>query len=621
MFYLLIFLLILPNITCMDYNVTQLDPNTSVYAEEIGTLQYYDSYWKVITNVNLSQYQLNVKEIKKKIIQMNRLCKVIKELTKVNHCTKFTSEIKAIEKSLLAKEFLIENFIQSKQQSRRKRSLFDGIGKIFKILFGTLNVDDAQFYDEQMSEMDMKQINTINLIQNQTSLVRSSIHIIQENFLNNDKSLQVLSNNFNKIENDFSKITNYTNLNNFELKIFEELQEFVIAIILESRLLQEEQTRLLDILLYSSQGKLHPYLIGPNQLDSLLKEIEIKLPHHLSIPTNNGIIDKHTIYEISTFDAIILGNNIIFKINLPLTLAHKYKITHLISLPVRVESKNIHVELQHEYIAISDNFITYALLKKEDIDKCYMTSNLYYCKLNKMLFNIHVHETCELTVKTKNKLDLCKSTEINPIDEIYIRLHQQNSYLYSLNNDVAVYVKCAQNSYNFIINHIGKISLSQGCIMQTPSLIMYGQTEIQMTQINHTILKFENVSYSHIKNNPLKTEQKLKPIILDDTRKLDVININLEKINQMETNLKKQHLHNVHHYTITYGSVILTLVGITMFLAKRKCKKQETRKNIELEDIITNNPLNSINIPNIESQVVSQTSENPRFFLKGGGVV
>lgn len=63
----------------MDYNVTQLDSNTSVYTEEIGTLQYYDSYWKVITKVNLNQYQQNMIEIKTKISQMNKYVKWLRD--------------------------------------------------------------------------------------------------------------------------------------------------------------------------------------------------------------------------------------------------------------------------------------------------------------------------------------------------------------------------------------------------------------------------------------------------------------------------------------------------------------------------------------------------------------
>lgn len=404
----------------MDYNVTQLDLKTSVYTEEFGTLHYYDSYWKVITNVNLNQYKQNINEIKTNIFHMNKQCKLIRTLTNIDHCSKFAPEINLIQKNLITETYLIENFIQIQHQDRRKRSLFDGIGKTFKILFGTLDVTDAQYYDDQMSELDKKQTNTINLIQNQTSLLRSSIHIIQEKFKNNDKNANTLKTNLDKIQEDLSKITNYTELNNLEQNIFENLQETVTAVILETRLFQDEQKRLFDILLYSSQGKLHPYLISPNQLDSLLKEIETKLPQHLSLPKNNGNFETHTIYEISTFNAIVLENKIIFQIKIPLTLEHKYKITHLISLPIRIKNKTLHVNIDYEYIAISDDFLTYSLLKQEDIKQCLNINNIYYCKLNKILFNIHVHKTCELAVKTENKLELCKTVEIHKIDEIYI---------------------------------------------------------------------------------------------------------------------------------------------------------------------------------------------------------
>lgn len=246
--YLIIFAsLLLPIISCMDFEVTQLDSKTAIYSEEVGKLLYYDSYWKVVTNIDLSKYEHNIKEIKEKLNLVNKLCELTKTVTKTDHCKQFTLDLKTIETNLQTEEYIIENFVQIDRQSREKRSLFNGVGKIIRTLFGNLDEDDALYFDEQMTDMDVKQTNTLNLIQNQTSLVRSTIHIIQDKFANTEKNLKVITTNLNVMEDKISRLTNYTNLNNVELNMFEELQELLTSIILETRLFQDEQKRLIEI--------------------------------------------------------------------------------------------------------------------------------------------------------------------------------------------------------------------------------------------------------------------------------------------------------------------------------------------------------------------------------------
>lgn len=370
-------------------------------------------------------------------------------------------------------------------------------------------------------------------------------------------------------------------------------------------------------------------MINPNQLDTLFKDIENKLPNHLALPTVDGNIDKHMIYKISNFNAVQLEHSILFKINIPLVLDQKYDITHLISLPININNQSKHTKLDYEYIAISENYVTYTLFDKHDLDQCFTMRNSYICKLNHILFNIHVHKTCELNIKTENKLDLCKSINVNKIDEIYVRLQKPNMYLFALNKNVSIHIRCADNTYNKVINHIGVIDLRTNCILQTPSLTLFGQIDLLPTKIKHTTLTLNNTSDTIIQTNLVNTEHKLEPVILDNSKKLDEINVEFGKLNEIETKLKTQHYHNVHHYASVYVLIILACVCVLIIILRNKCKeikirnssavtKEEIPKHISIN---IESPTFPLPTPKTEHPTDTQTSENPRFLLKGGGVV
>ena len=61
---------------------------------------------------------------------------------------------------------------------RKKRGVFNFIGELSKILFGTMDEDDAKYYNEQIKffEQNSEDINT--LLKQQLSVVRSSLGAI-----------------------------------------------------------------------------------------------------------------------------------------------------------------------------------------------------------------------------------------------------------------------------------------------------------------------------------------------------------------------------------------------------------------------------------------------------------
>lgn len=83
-----------------DFNITKLHENTTIYSEEIGEAFFHTNYWKIITNIDLTNYQDDLNEIKTEFQKLKKLCQNIIRKTGIDHCNKFEADIRTIESIL-----------------------------------------------------------------------------------------------------------------------------------------------------------------------------------------------------------------------------------------------------------------------------------------------------------------------------------------------------------------------------------------------------------------------------------------------------------------------------------------------------------------------------------------
>ena len=60
-------------------------------------------------------------------------------------------------------------------EGRKKRGLFDFVGKVSKILFGKTDGDDAQFCNEQTEHFEQRSDSLTHLLKQQVTIVRSTL--------------------------------------------------------------------------------------------------------------------------------------------------------------------------------------------------------------------------------------------------------------------------------------------------------------------------------------------------------------------------------------------------------------------------------------------------------------
>lgn len=132
-------------------NNLQVTPNVNnhpVYFDEAGKLQLIHDEWTLLIYYNLTSYWQATDEISAYINQIDTLCQ------RVSHeypaCETIVSHLRH------ELEHLAEyNSMLLSQHSRQRRGYFDGIGKLSRALFDTLNVDFANKYEKDIQNMQI----------------------------------------------------------------------------------------------------------------------------------------------------------------------------------------------------------------------------------------------------------------------------------------------------------------------------------------------------------------------------------------------------------------------------------------------------------------------------------
>ena len=86
--------------------------------------------------------------------------------------------------------------VENKDYSRFKRGVFNFIGGISKVLFGTMDSEDASFYAEKISSFEKEQIDFLKLSKEQITVVKATLRSMTSTLLAVSGKEKVLSKRF-----------------------------------------------------------------------------------------------------------------------------------------------------------------------------------------------------------------------------------------------------------------------------------------------------------------------------------------------------------------------------------------------------------------------------------------
>ena len=149
------------------YILTPMSGNSHAFVKTMGRVVFHHSEWNMITRIDLNSMTNDLNNLMTSINNVEKICNELPVNDSAqSNCKMLYSELSHIGDKLIMNNDLIFTMIG---QSRIKRGLIDGIGKLSKFLFGTLDNDDGEFFANKLNEMDKTVNDTTVILEKQTT--------------------------------------------------------------------------------------------------------------------------------------------------------------------------------------------------------------------------------------------------------------------------------------------------------------------------------------------------------------------------------------------------------------------------------------------------------------------
>lgn len=542
-----------------QYEYRELKTDLGLYFEEIAEIRFYHEEWKLATYINLTGYeeeyynlQQMVSSVKQVCLQLrteNRTSKFTDIFNTTEGCGPITEEIDVIMAEI--EEYNSRWFYSGKTESnRKKRGLLNIIGEVSKALFGTLSETDSIEYLKEFEKLGKSGALRDQIIRKQTTIIQSSVNLIQATATQMENKNRELKSQMDKIEYYIQKLENnepYIYLAIAAKSKLQDMMSFVTLLIIS---FQTKQRQFLQAIAIGEKGANNPILIPPQLFMEELAVIRTSIiARDLDLPLDLSRDSITTFYQLASPQVRIINNQLIISFSIPLVTMTDFNIYKVTSVPNRIQGNYFNfVVPTHEYLAMDKYKNHYVTMTHDEMDNCHHIggSNLV-CKQISPIMTSHNTEFCEIKLlKNEGNLSDCNVRIANLTSEIWIKLRQPNTWIYTLPIEETVHISCGKEVFNQKVSGTGILSIAPGCEINTDNILIKGfRTSENIIYKNivpsvKNVFNFNNTVQEFLKMDKFHMKNVIHPNIVNfgQQEKLQEISMGLDEIRAMEDSLK-----------------------------------------------------------------------------------
>lgn len=530
----------------------------------MGHLCITDSYWNLLTYVNLKNYEEQTRMIDEGIEHVTQECKKLYETTAA--CEKFVVQTNAIMQQIESNRLRVLSSVHKTAHDIKRRGLFNAAGRVANVLFGTCDDNDAEKFYNQINEFNQFKLSTSHLMHSQTTIIRNTVNDINETMQSVAKQAEVVD----------------------DLITHERITEMQSNLILTINLLAIKVENLVDIVNYATLGHIHSSIMSPKTITQQMSDIKSKLPPNSEFPleiTTNSISD---FFKIATVTVISVDDTLIFSIEIPVTNGMRFIIYEVIPLPMQLtQDQVIIIEAESAYLAVDrtqKNFISFG---EHQLTKCIVLKNAFICPNEHPIDVNDQLQNCEQNLfnSPPNIPSNCNKKILFSKPTVWHRLVGENTWLFVVQNE-AITIPCENEiqPIRVTLNNIGKISINPKCKIYTKNTILIPTRKFKSKvfidffpniPLNVIPINFNNiggVDRRHISNNK-GIQYNFKNLARDaeDLKSLQ---------EQIKAELNSNNNQQRHTYTTTTVIIIVIIVTlIILVILYSLYRKLSTLKN------------------------------------------
>lgn len=432
--------------------------------------------------------------------------------------------INKINNALNFNQIIINKLNSFSKVIRKKRGLFDGVGKLSKWLFGTLDADDEQFINNYIKRLDQNEIKLNTGIAEQQTLLKEMTDKYKTNF-------ETLWLNQKTLQNQVSNLQKEIN----QLVSFEQAFSFgntIDNLILQLHLIYDLINNIETALAFGKLNTLHSSIIGPEKLGLLINKLN-EIYKYRQIPYLQNIMNY---YNLFSTQVNFKNNLILFKIHCPI-VTNPFQYFRMYPVPI----SNLILLPEHPFLMLNtEEYWT-------TMERCPEIENVYYCQQSRL----HRSQPCLANIIRTGRND-CHGINIHLNETTIMQINSHQVMVIPVEH-ITVQANCETNGI-FTISKPSVISL-EGCHIRINDKLYQAEESIH----DELVFELPKLNFSTNTNHFSSVPIKLKTINENDVKHLQVIANNLQTPDLNTT-------HNGHAWTntsIIIGIIILSCLLVT----------------------------------------------------------
>ena len=158
------------------------------------------------------------------------------------------------------------------------------MGELSKILFGTMDDDDAKYYNDQIKLFKQTSEDMNTLLRQQLSVVKSSLGAVNNTLTDVECNENLLKEGKSRVTKYMDTIRSVTNekMNLFSMKI--EVEGHLLRVNNAINVLERNLDLLIDSVMNAQKGVLQPQIISPiTMMEALIKSVSA-FPNDTNLP-------------------------------------------------------------------------------------------------------------------------------------------------------------------------------------------------------------------------------------------------------------------------------------------------------------------------------------------------
>jgi hypothetical protein len=325
----------------LGYNVEKFDRFPGVYFEQLGETSLSNTEWKFVVHIPLAQLIDKITATDQYVFYINQLRSKI-DIRNWTTCSHFDDLISSRLGQVRFSERLISEIVEPDNGHRRmKRGVLNFVGKVSKILFGTMDEDDTKYYNDHIEHFEQTSDSLTHLLRQQLTVVRATLRAVNETLLdvtyNEDRLRDGITRLQQYVNTMVTQSGNVSNLLSVKLVV----QEHIARALDTANVVQRNLDLVVDSTGKAQKGILQPQIVTPGlPLDALTRSIP-SFPRDTTPPIPLSKNSIHLFCHICDVHVFMRAGMLSYVLVLPLVNKGVFDVLNVIPVPVVAGNKTL----------------------------------------------------------------------------------------------------------------------------------------------------------------------------------------------------------------------------------------------------------------------------------------